>query len=147
MATIAEALSDQLHNLKTLQQLLESELHLISSRDAESLMNLLNDKQTTLDAIQQQDELINQLFANEGDDPKSVIANQPAEVQAQLEEAQQLLEQCKFRTSVNEKAVEQGQLKLEHLRHLLVETRARESLTYDRSGKPQGGSLGKGVSA
>ncbi len=147
MATIAEALDVQLHNLRTLQHLLESELYLISSRDAEGLMNLLNDKQATLDAIQQQDEITNQLFAAQGKNAKFVIANQPPEVRAQLDEAQQLLEQCKFRTSVNEKAVEQGQLKLEHLRHLLIETRAKESLTYDRSGKPQGGSLGKGVSA
>ena len=29
----------------------------------------------------------------------------------------------------------------------LVDIRARESLTYDKSGKPKGGTLGKGISA
>lgn len=144
MPNIEEALAEQLHNLKHLQLLLESELHLISSRDAESLINLLDEKQQTLDAIQSKDEQINVLHAElekAGQLPLSDVAT------AQLEEAQTLLEQCKFRTSINQKAVEQGQLKLEHLRHLLLETRAKESLTYDRSGKPHGGSKGKGISA
>lgn len=146
MPAIEDALSEQLHNLETLQRLLETELHLISSRDAESLMNLLQEKQATLDAIQSQDETIESLYAALGD-PESAKKKLSATAVQQFEDAKQLLEQCKFRTSVNQKAVEQGQLKLEHLRHLLVETRARESFTYDKSGKPKGGTLGKGVSA
>ncbi|WP_100642178.1 flagellar export chaperone FlgN [Alteromonas facilis] len=146
MPNLEEALSDQLHNLKHLQLLLESELHLISSRDAESLMNLLDEKQTTLDAIQATDDQISALYAELGD-PETAKKKLSKEASDMLDEATQLLEQCRFRTSVNQKAVEQGQLKLEHLRHLLLETRAKESLTYDRSGKPQGGSKGKGISA
>ena len=146
MPALEEALSEQLHNLETLQRLLETELHLISSRDAESLMNLLHEKQSTLDAIQAQDDVIEKLYSELGA-PEIAKSKLSVEAAQQFEDAKQLLEQCKFRTSVNQKAVEQGQLKLEHLRHLLVETRARESLTYDKSGKPKGGSLGKGVSA
>lgn len=144
--SLEEAVEKQLHYLQQLQLLLETELHLISSRDAESLMNLLNEKQSTLENIRQQDELIANLYAELGD-PETAKQKLSDKANALFDDAKQLLEQCKFRTSVNQKAVEQGQLKLEHLRHLLLETRAKESLTYDRSGKPSGGGLGKGVSA
>ncbi|MBT0584973.1 flagellar export chaperone FlgN [Alteromonas oceanisediminis] len=143
MSSLHEAVTQQLQYLTKLQQLLETELHLISSRDAEGLMNLLDDKQATLDAIQEQDASIESFYAQEVAEKGSI----GAEIEALFEQAKQLIEQCKFRTSINQKAVEQGQLKLEHLRHLLLETRAKESLTYDRSGKPRGGTLGKGVSA
>ncbi|HAD89852.1 MAG TPA: flagellar biosynthesis protein FlgN, partial [Alteromonas macleodii] len=33
------------------------------------------------------------------------------------------------------------------LRNLMMEVRAKESLTYDKKGKPKGGTLGSGVSA
>ncbi len=50
-------------------------------------------------------------------------------------------------TDVNQVAVEQGQLRLAHLRNLMMEVRAKESLTYDKAGKKKGGFSGKGVSA
>ena len=144
--SLEDAVEKQTHYLKQLQLLLETELHLISSRDAESLMNLLNEKQTTLANIQYQDELIASLYGQLGD-PETAKTKLSDRANQLFDDAKELLEQCKFRTSVNQKAVEQGQLKLEHLRQLLLETRAKESLTYDRSGKPSGGGLGKGVSA
>ena len=144
--SLEDAVEKQTHYLKQLQLLLETELHLISSRDAESLMNLLNEKQTTLANIQSQDELIASLYGQLGD-PETAKTKLRDRANQLFDDAKELLEQCKFRTSVNQKAVEQGQLKLEHLRQLLLETRAKESLTYDRSGKPSGGGLGKGVSA
>jgi len=64
-----------------------------------------------------------------------------------MEQAKRLLDDCKYRTQVNQKAVEQGQLRLTHLRNLMMEVRAKESLTYDKKGKPKGGTLGSGVSA
>lgn len=49
-----------------------------------------------------------------------------------MEQAKRLLDDCKYRTQVNQKAVEQGQLRLTHLRNLMMEVRAKESLTYDK---------------
>ena len=143
MSSLKHALQEQLQNLAQLQLLLEKELHLISSRDAEGLLSLLEQKQTNLDLIQKQDTTIKSLY--EQTDQTDKVSSSVTD--ALFSEAKQMVEQCKFRTSINQKAVEQGQLKLEHLRHLLLETRAKESLTYDSSGKPKGGSLGKGVSA
>lgn len=51
------------------------------------------------------------------------------------------------RRQINQKAVEQGQLRLTHLRNLMLEVRAKESLTYDKSGKPNASRSGSGVSA
>lgn len=144
MSTLEDALKVQLQNLSQLQLLLESELHLISSRDAEGLLSLLEQKQANLDSVEAQDKLIKSLYGSADNDVKS---DKNTIINDLFEQAKQLVEQCKFRTSINQKAVEQGQLKLEHLRHLLLETRAKESMTYDRSGKPKGGTLGKGISA
>jgi len=144
MSTLEDALKVQLQNLSQLQLLLESELHLISSRDAEGLLSLLENKQANLDSIQSQDDVIKSLYESSGNDVKS---DKNEIINDLFEQAKQLIEQCKFRTSINQKAVEQGQLKLEHLRHLLLETRSKESMTYDKSGKPRGGTLGKGISA
>ena len=100
--------------------------------------------QLNLDAVQAQDDTIKSLYQSANETVKS---DENHAINALFEQAKQLVEQCKFRTSVNQKAVEQGQLKLEHLRHLLLETRSKESMTYDKSGKPKGGTLGKGISA
>ena len=50
------ALSQQVSNLEGLCLMLEKELHLISSRDAETLMSLLSDKSELLESIQSTDQ-------------------------------------------------------------------------------------------
>ncbi|MBU3022146.1 flagellar protein FlgN [Aestuariibacter sp. A3R04] len=139
---LEELLEQQIANLAHLSALLEQELHLISSRDAEALMNLLKEKEQTLDTIQQSDVAISKryqaLYTN---------ADAPDSVTALIADAQKRLEDCQYQTQVNQKAVEQGQLRLSHLRNLMLEIRAKESLTYDKSGKPKGSGLGRGVSA
>lgn len=140
--TLPQALGQQIANLEHLALLLEQELHLISSRDAEALMNLLREKEQLLDTIQQSDITITkqyQALAAEG--------SVPDDVSQLIADAKKHLEDCQYRTSVNQKAVEQGQLRLSHLRNLMLEVRAKESLTYDKSGKPKGSGLGRGVSA
>ncbi len=64
-----------------------------------------------------------------------------------LEACKQVLFECKYLTQINAKSVEQGQLRLVHLRNLMMELRAKESMTYDRSGRTSGDSSGKGISA
>lgn len=125
-----EALKNQIALLSKLKLLLDSELQLISTRDAEALLNLVEEKQLVLDSIQEQDQLIVSIFdANE---------TQSEEIDTLFAQAKQLLEECKYSTEVNAKAVEQGQLRLEHLRKILIEVRNKESLTYDKSGRAQG---------
>lgn len=142
MQSLQALLSQQIDNLKALASLLDAELHHISSRDAEALMSLLERKSAVLEEIQTQDESIASAYekAKASDD-----IDEPT--QRLLDDAQGLLEDCKYRTEINQKAVEQGQLRLSHLRNLMLEVRAKESLTYDKSGKPRGSNLGPGVSA
>ena len=136
---LTQALIKQVEQLSSLALLLEKELQLISSRDAESLMNLLDEKTALLTSIQVLDGSIERTISDQG--------SMSEEDEALMVNAKQLLDDCKYRTQVNQKAVEQGQLRLTHLRNLMMEVRAKESLTYDKKGKPKGGTLGSGVSA
>ena len=139
VSQLTQALTKQVEQLSTLAVLLEKELQLISSRDAESLMNLLDEKTALLTSIQALDGSIERTI-NRHDSLSE-------EDEALMTDAKKLLDDCKYRTQVNQKAVEQGQLRLTHLRNLMMEVRAKESLTYDKKGKPKGGTLGSGVSA
>ena len=136
---LKQALSRQVEQMSSLAALLEKELQLISSREAEPLMKLLDDKTQLLEVIQKTDVEIEKAISAQG--------SMQAEDDALMEQAKSLLDDCKYRTQVNQKAVEQGQLRLTHLRNLMMEVRAKESLTYDKKGKPKGGTLGSGVSA
>lgn len=138
-SSVSELLKRQVEHLSTLAAVLEKELQLISSREAEPLMKLLDDKTQLLEVIQKTDVEIEKAISAQG--------GMQAEDDALMEQAKSLLEDCKYRTQVNQKAVEQGQLRLTHLRNLMMEVRAKESLTYDKKGKPKGGTLGSGVSA
>ena len=139
VSQLTQALTKQVEQLSTLAVLLEKELQLISSRDAESLMNLLDEKTALLTSIQALDGSIERTINSQD----SLLE----EDEALMTDAKKLLDDCKYRTQVNLKAVEQGQLRLTHLRNLMMEVRAKESLTYDKKGKPKGGTLGSGVSA
>ncbi|GGF52023.1 flagellar export chaperone FlgN [Alteromonas lipolytica] len=141
-AALTEQLTQQTDNLAALKVLLDKELHLIGSRDAEALMTLLKEKEALLSTIQNLDEIIN---------PQLQVLQQaaplPDEIQSHIDEAKTLLSECQYCTEVNQLAVEQGQLRLVHLRNLMMDVRAKESLTYDKAGKKKGGFSGKGVSA
>ena len=78
--TISEQLAKQIEQLSALKALLEKELHLISSRDAESLMTLLKDKEQLLSDIQHLDETVNpQLKALQQEAPLSSELNELVE--------------------------------------------------------------------
>ncbi|MFT6991666.1 MAG: flagella synthesis protein FlgN [Paraglaciecola sp.] len=142
MSELKKAVICQHNFLLELQLILETELHLISSRDAESLINLLKTKEALLDSVQQQDTIIANLYSKANQEQKD-----EQELITLLSQAKEMVVQCKFRTTINQTAVEQGQLRLEHLRNLLLESRAKETMTYDKSGRTKGGSPGGGISA
>lgn len=133
-----EAIKLQITLLSELKQLLDNELQLIATRDAEALLKVVHSKQSVLDAIQQQDAQLVGMYEQE---PASEVGSEHrAEIDSLTERAKLLLEDCKYRTEINAKAVEQGQLRLEHLRKVILETRNKESMTYDNKGKAQAAS-------
>ena len=140
MQSLQSVLEKQITHLETLASLLDKELHLISSRNAEALMKLLRDKEQTLELIQETDSHLQKNYQIQ-----MVGDAAPAAAAPLIEQARKLLEQCQYQTQINQRAVEQGQLRLTHLRNLMLEVRAKESLTYDKSGKPNSGRSGTGV--
>ncbi|MFQ3197757.1 MAG: flagella synthesis protein FlgN [Paraglaciecola sp.] len=141
MSELISAITIQFDHLENLKLALESELHLISCRNAESLITLLKNKEALLETIQVQDNLIATAY-----NASTEIERNTEEVQSLFDHAQSLISQCAYRTKINQTAVEQGQLRLGHLRTLLLEARAKESMTYDKTGKAQGGKKIRGVS-
>ena len=142
MQALLAALIQQQRQLEKLKDLLEFELHLISSREPETLLALLQEKEALLKQIETSDQDIAPLY-NQANQDNSLTD----EINACFEHCKTVVEECKYLTQINAKSVEQGQLKISHLRNLMVELRARESMTYDKTGKPKGGSSGKGISA
>jgi len=63
---LTQALIKQVEQLSSLAVLLEKELQLISSRDAESLMNLLDEKTALLTSIQALDGSIERTISDQG---------------------------------------------------------------------------------
>ncbi len=143
MTDLSQLLARQADNLQQLQQQLATELRLISSRDAEAIINLVEQKQQLLDDIQGLDEQIKHRLTPQDASPVTLSDEQ----RQQIAGIQQQVKECQYQTEINQTAVEQGQLRLEHLKHLLIESRAKESLTYDKAGKASGGGKGKSVSA
>jgi flagella synthesis protein FlgN len=142
MKSLLSAIDKQSEQLAALKALLENELHLISSREPEKLMALLKDKEEMLTLIEEQDNAIASLFEKARASGESVD-----ESLAAMEVCNKIIHECKYLTQINTKSVEQGQLRLTHLRNLMMELRARESMTYDRSGKTTGDSGSKGYTA
>ncbi|MBO1254079.1 flagellar export chaperone FlgN [Alteromonas sp. 5E99-2] len=141
METVEDLLKTQHGQLTEVVSLLKEELELISRREPDLLLEVVQNKSLLLDKIQHTDTLIDK-----------ALKERPTQDLSELEEriyqvVNDTLEQCKRLTAINQKAVEQSQLKLTHLRQLIMDMRARESLTYDKSGKPKGGTLGKGIKA
>lgn len=141
MPNLKQLVLQQLSQLEKLQMQLESELHLISTREPESLTRLVEEKAQNLDDIGALDSNIKAAYESCDDDELK------EELVPLFEQAESLVAQCKYRTEINQKAIEQGQLRLTHLRNLLLEARAKESMTYDKSGKPKGGSSSRSVEA
>ncbi len=140
--SLENAIATQLGFLRDLKSLLEQELHLISSREPETLMQLLQDKQALLDKVEAQDSAVETLYARRLE-TKPI----PDVCEELLQSCKQVLFECKYLTQINAKSVEQGQLRLVHFRNFMMELRAKESMTYDRSGRTRGDSSSKGFSA
>lgn len=139
---LLDAINKQEQQLIALKAILESELHLISSREPETLMALLQEKEEALSAIDAQESVIAPLYLSAKND--NLITQ---EIKEAVDRCNAIVEECKYLTEISAKSVEQGQLRLSHLRNLMIELRARESITYDKSGKTRGDSSGGGISA
>jgi flagella synthesis protein FlgN len=139
--SLENAINKQLTLLSELKEILEQELHLISSREPEKLMQLLQDKEAVLGNIESQDQAVEIMYAR-----VSEQAEVPQSCHVLLDKCKKVLGECKYLTAINAKSVEHGQLRLVHLRNMMMELRAKESMTYNRAGRATADGAGKGVS-
>jgi flagella synthesis protein FlgN len=139
--SLENAIKTQHSLLCELKEILEQELHLISSREPEKLMQLLHDKEELLSKIESQDQAVEIMYIR-----VSEQSEVPQACNVLLESCKKVLGECKYLTAINAKSVEHGQLRLVHLRNMMMELRAKESMTYNRAGRATGDSAGKGIS-
>jgi flagella synthesis protein FlgN len=133
-----EILSQQVHQLNLLLDVLEKELTALSQRELDQFVTLTENKQQLLDAVEKTDKAIRIAFTKTAPTPEQI---------PKFESIRTLVEECKSRSQVNEIAVQQSQTRLNHLQHLLVEGRQKESMTYDKAGRVSGSLFSKGVKA
>lgn len=138
MTNVNDLLLQQLNQLEAVSVILGHERDLVSGRDPDALVEMLEKKQQALLAVEHTDKAIRTLVAS----GESLDNHQKV-----LDQIQGKLAECKKQSLINEKAVQQSQARLHHLQHLLVEGRQKESMTYDKAGRVSGGSLSKGIKA
>lgn len=139
MAEMLSAVSEQYENLVALNAMLDEELKLITGRDTDQLLSLVSDKTELLDKINQNTSLVTALKL-----PKEQL---DSELAVKVEQCHKLLISCQKKTQTNEVAVEQGQIRIQNLRNVILKTRHKESMTYDKAGLTKGGTLGGSIKA
>ena len=148
-SSLNKKFEQQLAQVQQLEQLLEQELALISAREPDALLDVVKQKEVLIEAIQTVDNdikfALGKLRANADTDAGAELLDDDASALKASIEA--VIENCRHKTAVNQAAVEQGQLRVSHLRNLMMEVRAKESLTYNKSGKPTGAGSLKGIKA
>ena len=130
----------QIEQLTSLYQVLEKELHAISSRDYELLNENVIRKEKLLNAIVELDQLLNQ-------DSAANTINDDQELLNKVSTVNTLLNQCKKQNDVNQVAATQKQIESDKLKSILF---GKANLTtYDKGGKAfsQTASISKGVKA
>lgn len=139
MAEMLSAVSQQYENLLALEAMLDEELKLITGRDADQLLALVNNKTELLNKINQNTSLVTALRL-----PREELETELAK---KVEQCHQLLVSCQKKTQTNGVAVEQGQVRIQNLRNIILNTRHKESMTYDKAGLTKGGTLGGSIKA
>ena len=99
--SLENAINKQLTLLSELKEILEQELHLISSREPEKLMQLLQDKEAVLGNIESQDQAVEIMYAR-----VSEQAEVPQSCHVLLDKCKKVLGECKYLTAINAKSVE-----------------------------------------
>lgn len=124
-----ELMQQQEAAVTRLLELLQGEQQLIIERDSDALQQIVTEKNTVIAQIQENDLLLER----QAKDTPEVFTHHDTMDQVQC--IQRLLSECKKASEVNRLAVEQTQLKITQLRNLLAESRAKETMTYDKLGR------------
>jgi len=133
-------LTQQHQQLTTLAQIIANEKQILQQHDPQALLEISQEKNTLLLAIQQLDKEIgtNQIFAQD---------KAAGKLTHQLEQITELLTHCQQQNLVNGQIIQQSQLAVERMKTSLLESHNKSAITYDRKGKKSAGLSSLGLKA
>lgn len=135
-----ELLAQQHSQLQALEQIIVDEKQVLQQHQPEALLQISEQKNQLLLAIQSLDQQIslNQAFAADK------VAGY---LEQELSDIKNLLERCQQKNHVNGQIIAQSQLAVERMKTSLLEGHNKSSVTYDNKGKKSGGLSSIGLKA
>tara|TARA_R110001583_G_scaffold47264_2_gene148083 strand:- start:1200 stop:1631 length:432 start_codon:yes stop_codon:yes gene_type:complete len=135
-----ELLAQQHAQLQALEQVITDEKHILQQHQPKALLNISEQKNQLLLAIQTLDQQIslNQAFA---------LDKAAGLLDHELTDIKSLLIRCQQKNQVNGQIIAQSQLAVERMKTSLLEGHNKTSVTYDSKGKKSGGLSSIGLKA
>lgn len=135
-----ELLAQQHAQLQALEQVITDEKHILQQHQPKALLNISEQKNQLLLAIQTLDQQIslNQAFA---------LDKAAGLLDHELTDIESLLIRCQQKNQVNGQIIAQSQLAVERMKTSLLEGHNKTSVTYDSKGKKSGGLSSIGLKA
>ena len=137
MTTLSEQLALQAAYVEQLQELLTEEKSALEQRDVQTLERISQDKQAKVSQIASMDGQILQTGA---------ALELTAEQQQQKQQIQLQLTQCQQLNDVNGKLIELNLRNAKRLADIIVRSRSRNNVTYDKLGRTRGSFSSLGMS-
>jgi len=133
-------LSQQYSQLQALEKIIVDEKHILQQHQPEQLVQIIEQKNQLLIAIQNLDQEIslNQQFAQ--DKAANLLTQELVDIES-------LLNHCQQQNQVNGQIIAQSQLAVERMKTTLLESHNKTAITYDNKGKKSGGLSSIGLKA
>ncbi|SEK50446.1 flagella synthesis protein FlgN [Colwellia chukchiensis] len=138
--TPEQMVAQQLSQLTQLEALLNTEKEILVQQNPEALLQLTQEKNNLLMAIQDVDNVIGQSF-------EFKQARLAGNFNEQMSEIDACLSRCKKQNELNGLIISQSQLAVERMKTTLLENHNKSSMTYDNKGKTSGGLNSLGIKA
>lgn len=133
-------LQQQQEHLTVLLSLLQTERNALETNQFELFEQNSAAKISCLETIQQLDRQI-------AADPSLQSVKSTEWFLQQVQAIDDILARCKELTAINQQILEKSQLRVESLKHQLLQSSGKSGLTYNAKGKPSLDSIGKGIKA
>lgn len=122
----------QLAQMTQLETLLTNEYDILQQQDPDALIDITQQKNELLTAIQTIDNTIEHSFEFKQQKQAGMFSSELAEIE-------QLLINCKAQNQTNGMIIQQSQLSVERMKNSLLETHNKTAMTYDNKGKKSSG--------
>jgi len=133
-------LKQQLGQLQQLEAIIESEKDSLQQQDPEKLVEISEQKNQLLLAIQSLDQQFEQSPQFKKEKSQGLFTDI-------LEEIETILLRCKDKNQVNGQIIEQSQLAVERMKTSLLQSHNKNAMTYDSKGKTSAGLSSIGIKA